>query len=105
MALLGFGLLAGFVATPAGRRHLHSRWLAAGVAVALVLWRPNLVWQGINGWPTLEFSRNNNANVRDEDGRLGFVLEQIALIGPWRCRWPGPGWCGSGGGPRGGSSR
>jgi hypothetical protein len=42
------------------------------------LWRPNLVWQGINGWPTLEFSRNNNANVRDEDGRLGFVLEQIA---------------------------
>jgi 4-amino-4-deoxy-L-arabinose transferase-like glycosyltransferase len=82
MALLGFGLLAGFVATPAGRRHLHSRWLAAGVAVALVLWLPNLVWQGINGWPTLEFSRNNNANVRDEDGRLGFVLEQIALIGP-----------------------
>jgi hypothetical protein len=82
MALLGLGLAAGFVATPAGRRHLRSPWLAAGVAVALVLWLPNLVWQGLNGWPTVEFSRNNNASVRDEDGRLGFLLQQIALVGP-----------------------
>ncbi|HET6833752.1 MAG TPA: glycosyltransferase family 39 protein [Acidimicrobiales bacterium] len=82
MALLGLGLAAGFVATPAGRRHLRSPWLAAGVAVALALWLPNLVWQGLNGWPTVEFSRNNNASVRDEDGRLGFLLQQIALVGP-----------------------
>jgi Dolichyl-phosphate-mannose-protein mannosyltransferase len=82
MALLGLGLAAGLAAAPDGRRHLRSPWLAAGVAVALVLWLPNLVWQGLNGWPTLEFSRNNNADVRGEDGRLGFVLQQIVLIGP-----------------------
>jgi hypothetical protein len=82
MALLGLGLAAGLAATPDGRRHLRSPWLAAGVAVAMVLWLPNLVWQGLNGWPTLEFSRNNNADVRGEDGRLGFVLQQIVLIGP-----------------------
>ncbi len=82
MVLLGLGLAAGFVATPVGRRHLRSPWLAAGVAVALLLWLPNLVWQGLNGWPTVEFSRNNNANVRDDDGRLGFLLQQILLVGP-----------------------
>ena len=82
VALLGLGLAAGLATTPAGRRHLRSPWLAGGVAVALALWLPNLVWQGLNGWPTLEFSRNNNANVRDEDGRLGFVVQQIGLIGP-----------------------
>jgi hypothetical protein len=81
MALLGLGLAVGLAATPDGRRHLRSPWLAAGVAVALALWVPNLVWQGLNGWPTLEFSRHNNADVRDEDGRLGFVVQQIVLIG------------------------
>jgi Dolichyl-phosphate-mannose-protein mannosyltransferase len=82
IALLALGLATGLVATPVGRRHLRSPWLAAGVAVALALWLPNLVWQGLNGWPSVEFSRNNNATVRDEDGRLGFVLRQIALVGP-----------------------
>jgi Dolichyl-phosphate-mannose-protein mannosyltransferase len=82
MALLGLGLAAGFAATPAGRRQLRSPWLIAGVAVAVALWLPNLVWQALNGWPTLEFSRNNNAAVRAEDGRSGFVLQQIVLIGP-----------------------
>lgn len=82
MALLGLGLAAGFAAAPAGRRHLRSPWLLAGVAVALVLWLPNLVWQGLNGWPTVELSRNNNAHVRDDDGRLGFLLQQVLLVGP-----------------------
>jgi Dolichyl-phosphate-mannose-protein mannosyltransferase len=82
MSLLGLGLAAGLVATPVGRRHLRSPWLAAAVVVALVLWLPNLVWQGLNGWPSVEFTRNNNANVRDEDGRLGFLLQQILLVGP-----------------------
>jgi Dolichyl-phosphate-mannose-protein mannosyltransferase len=82
MALLALGLAAGLVATPVGRHHLRSPWLAAGVVVALVLWLPNLVWQALNGWPTVEFSRNNNADVRAEDGRLGFLLQQIILVGP-----------------------
>jgi hypothetical protein len=82
MALLALGLAVGLVATPVGRRHMRSPWLAAGVVVALALWLPNLVWQGLNGWPSVEFTRNNNANVRDEEGRLGFLLQQIVLVGP-----------------------
>jgi 4-amino-4-deoxy-L-arabinose transferase-like glycosyltransferase len=83
MALLALGLAAGLVATPVGRRHVRSPWLAAGVVVALALWLPNLVWQGLNGWPSVEFSRNNNANVHDEEGWLGFLLQQIVLVGPF----------------------
>lgn len=82
IALLGLGLAAGLVAVPAARHHLRSRWLWAGAALAILLWLPNLAWQAANDWPTLEFTRNNNAQVRDEEGPVGFVLLQVALIGP-----------------------
>jgi hypothetical protein len=82
IALLAAGLAVGFVAVPDARRYLRSPWLWAGLAVALALWLPNLVWQAFNDWPTLEFTRNNNARVRAEDGRLGFLAQQVALVGP-----------------------
>ncbi|MGH9110807.1 MAG: ArnT family glycosyltransferase [Acidimicrobiales bacterium] len=84
IALLGVGLVAGLAAVPEARRQLRLRspWVAGGVAVALALWTPNLVWQVLNGWPTLEFTRNNNAEVLQQDGRLGFVLQQVLFMGP-----------------------
>jgi 4-amino-4-deoxy-L-arabinose transferase-like glycosyltransferase len=83
MALLGVGLAVGAAVVHAARRRLLTPWCLAGAAVALVLWLPNLVWQVAHDWPTLEFTRNNNARVRDEDGRLGFVLQQLLLVGPF----------------------
>ncbi|HEX6425631.1 MAG TPA: glycosyltransferase family 39 protein [Acidimicrobiales bacterium] len=82
IALLGLGLAAGVAAVPEARRHLRTPWLWVGAAVALVLWLPNLAWQAANDWPTLEFMRNNNARVRDEEGPVGFVLLQVAFVGP-----------------------
>jgi 4-amino-4-deoxy-L-arabinose transferase-like glycosyltransferase len=82
IALLGLGLAAGLVALPEGRRHLRTPWVWVGAALALVVWSPNLAWQAANGWPTLEFTRNNNAVVRDEEGPVGFVLLQVLYIGP-----------------------
>ncbi|MFP3901364.1 MAG: glycosyltransferase family 39 protein, partial [Acidimicrobiia bacterium] len=82
IALLGAGLAMGFAAVPQARRHLARPWPWAGAAVALALWSPNLVWQALNGWPTLEFVRNTNAGVRAEDGRLGFVVLQAGMVGP-----------------------
>ena len=82
IGLLGVGLAAGLVAVPCARRHLRTPWLWAGAAVALVLWLPNLAWQAANDWPTVEFTRNNNARVREEEGTLGFVLLQVGLAGP-----------------------
>jgi 4-amino-4-deoxy-L-arabinose transferase-like glycosyltransferase len=82
IALLALGLATGLAAVPEARHHLRAPWLWAGGCLAFALWLPNLVWQALNDWPTLEFTRNNNERVRAEEGRLGFVLLQIALVGP-----------------------
>jgi 4-amino-4-deoxy-L-arabinose transferase-like glycosyltransferase len=82
IVLLGTGLAVGVTAVPEARRHLRSRWLWAGVAVAFALSLPNLAWQVLNDWPTLEFTRHDNARARMEEGRLGFGLQQVVLAGP-----------------------
>src|SRR5262249_16379525 len=48
-----------------------SRWLWAGVVIALVGMSPNLVWQATNGWPTLSM----NANLRSEHSGLGYAIK------------------------------
>jgi hypothetical protein len=52
--LLVAGLGAGVLATPA-RGQLRSRWLWAGVGVALLLSVPNLLWNAAHDWPALAF--------------------------------------------------
>lgn len=59
-ALLAAGLALGILATPL-RAQLRSRWLWYGVALALVLALPNLVWNAQNGWPSLAFYRSRPA--------------------------------------------
>jgi 4-amino-4-deoxy-L-arabinose transferase-like glycosyltransferase len=82
MALLVAGLGVGLAAVADGRAQLRSPWLWAGGAVALVLWLPNLVWQALNGWPTLALVRDDDAGLRAAGGRLGYVLVQVGLVGP-----------------------
>jgi 4-amino-4-deoxy-L-arabinose transferase-like glycosyltransferase len=82
IALLAVGLVVGLGVVPEARGHVRTPWLWAGGGVALLLWSPNLVWQAFNGWPTLEFTRNNNDRVRAEEGRVGFVLLQVLMVGP-----------------------
>ena len=43
---------------------LRSWWLVVGVALALLIWSPNLVWQATHGWPQLDMARA----IADEDG-------------------------------------
>ena len=61
--LFPIGLFVAMLLTPA-RRHLASRWLWLGCAIALLLVLPNLIWQMINGWPSRElppvFATQNN---------------------------------------------
>lgn len=55
--LLPLGLAVGLLLTKA-RRHLASRWLWLGCAIATASLLPNLAWQAAHGWPSLEFYRN-----------------------------------------------
>jgi 4-amino-4-deoxy-L-arabinose transferase-like glycosyltransferase len=48
------GALAMALVVVGPRAALRSPWLWAGVAVALALWAPNLLWQATHGWPLRE---------------------------------------------------
>lgn len=82
VALLGIGLAVGCTVVPEARARLRGPWPWLGVALAALLWAPNLVWQALNGWPTLEFTEHNNETVQAEQGRAGFVAEQFLLMSP-----------------------
>jgi 4-amino-4-deoxy-L-arabinose transferase-like glycosyltransferase len=76
------GLAIGLVLNRQARL-LRSPWLWAGVAVAVALWLPNLLWEAAERWPTLEMDRN----LRAEHSGLGFVFTfpvvQVLLPNPF----------------------
>jgi 4-amino-4-deoxy-L-arabinose transferase-like glycosyltransferase len=59
-ALLAVGMAVGIAATPL-RVQLRSRWLWFGAAVALILAAPNLAWNAVHDWPSLDFYRSRPA--------------------------------------------
>jgi 4-amino-4-deoxy-L-arabinose transferase-like glycosyltransferase len=79
VVLLLLGLAAGLLLV--GPRHeLRSGWLWAGVALALVIGSPNLVYQATHDWPQLEMAAALQRNKGD-DSRTFFVPLQLILIG------------------------
>jgi Dolichyl-phosphate-mannose-protein mannosyltransferase len=60
---------------------LRSPWLWAGVALAFLLWMPNLIWQAQHGWPQLELA-DKIGNEDPIGNRVGLVPLQLLLIGP-----------------------
>jgi 4-amino-4-deoxy-L-arabinose transferase-like glycosyltransferase len=68
--LLLAGLAIGLVVNRQ-QRVFASRWLWAGVLVALIGLAPNLIWQATNGWPTLTM----NAHLRAEHSGLGYAIK------------------------------
>lgn len=81
MLLVLGAIVVGTLAKATLRQHLKRPWPWLGTASALVLWAPNLLWQARNGWPTLDFMRDNSAAVREDEGPAVFVLEQPAMLG------------------------
>ena len=78
--LFGFGLVIALLLT-AQRKQFASTWPWLGGLVALLIFLPNLIWQSVNDWPTLEFIRNNNANVQSASSRIEFLALQIIFLG------------------------
>lgn len=73
---LGVGLLA-----VGPRRTLAGRWLWGGVAVAVLVGAPNLVYQLTHGLPQLQMA-GALADDRGDEARVLFVPFQLILIGP-----------------------
>jgi len=80
VTLLLIGLAVGLLIS-GPRRALRSPWLWAGVAIAVVVGAPNVVYQITHGWPQLEMSAAIARN-KGQDDRITFVPLQLALLGP-----------------------
>src|SRR5581483_9108011 len=78
MAFFLVGVFGGLLLTPA-RRYFASRWLWTGVALALLIFLPNLIWQVRHDFISLHFLQH--IHVRDVgQGRAdGFVRDQFWL--------------------------
>jgi len=61
------------------RAHLRSKWLWCGVAAALLIFFPNLIWQIQNDFVSLDFLRH----IHERDVRIGrtknFLPDQLEL--------------------------
>nr|HEV7955068.1 glycosyltransferase family 39 protein [Candidatus Acidoferrales bacterium] len=59
-------------------------WMAAGIAFAIAL--PNVIWQYLHHFPTLEDLRNVKATHKNiELPPLPFLKQQIMMLGPFSC--------------------
>ena len=86
VAMLLVSLAAAMLAV-GPRRVLWSRWVVAGVAVALVVGSPNLIYQMTHDWPQLTMGRalaaNNAAEVRVAMWPFLLVIFGPPLVPVW----------------------
>ncbi|QUQ64662.1 glycosyltransferase family 39 protein [Kutzneria sp. CA-103260] len=80
VVLLCLGLLAG-LATVGPRRALVNRWLLGGVAIALVIGAPNLLYQAVHDWPQLKMASALSADGNGDRNRLFLLPGQLILVG------------------------
>jgi hypothetical protein len=82
MALYAAALFAGILLT-GSRRFLVNRYLAAGVLCCVLLLLPNLIWQYLNGFPSLEFYRNAIVNKNVPRSPAGVIIDQVLFANPF----------------------
>jgi 4-amino-4-deoxy-L-arabinose transferase-like glycosyltransferase len=81
MGFLGLGLVVGLVLT-SSRRHLLSRWIWLGGALAFAIFLPHILWEIHHGFPTREFIRNATLYKNLPMSPAGFLAESILQIHP-----------------------
>jgi len=72
------GVVAGVLLSPA-RRHLKSRWLWLGVALSILIFLPNLIWQIRHDFISLHFLQHIHTRDVGEGRARGFFFEQIRI--------------------------
>ena len=81
LLLLVFGLGIGVVLTKR-RNDLKSRHFWLGVALAVLIFLPYLIWNFTHGWPTLEWMHNAETQKNVKDAPLAFVSGQLLYNNP-----------------------
>lgn len=79
--VLGLGIATGLLLT-SHRRNLRSSSLWLGAAIAGLIFLPHIIWQIVNGWPTLEFMANAKQYKIADVTFLGFLTTQVMQMQP-----------------------
>jgi 4-amino-4-deoxy-L-arabinose transferase-like glycosyltransferase len=81
-------------ASLAGGVLLCRRWdvvrapgLWAAMAIAAVIWAPNVVWQAANGWPQLTMAQAISSGQQAIGDRVKEIVDLILLSGPLLFPW------------------
>ncbi|HYL12359.1 MAG TPA: glycosyltransferase family 39 protein [Terriglobales bacterium] len=72
------GVVMGVLATDL-RQHLKSKWLWCGVAVSVVIFLPNLIWQAQHNFVSLDFLQHIHARDVRQGRARGFLAGQLKL--------------------------
>ncbi len=75
IAFLLISLLVALAATD-GRAILRTRWPWLGLAIALLLLPPNLVWEAQHSWPTIHFFRSQNAETASDSPPAAYLADR-----------------------------
>jgi len=78
MAFYLCGIVGGMLLTRA-RRFLSTRWFWAGVALAFVIFLPNLIWQIRHGLISLHFLRHIHTRDVGQGRSEGFLRDQFLI--------------------------
>lgn len=81
MILFLLGIVAAFAVTPS-RKYFRSPFLYLGALAAALILLPNIVWQFLNGWPSLEFYRNADFYKNVPTPPLNFIVMQVLSMHP-----------------------
>ena len=73
-------VMAAALLTLGPRRPLRSWWALAGVACAVAIVTPYVIWQAQHGWPQLTVAKNIAGS--QEGGRAGFIPFQLVMVSP-----------------------
>lgn len=82
MVLYGVALIAGMLVTGT-RRYVWNRWFLWGMVSCVLLLLPNLIWQYLHGYPSLEFYRNAMVNKNIPTPPLNVLLAQVMFSNPF----------------------
>ena len=77
----GFAIVAGLLLTPQ-RTYLWKKWAWLGAALAFAFLLPYILWNAVNGCPTLQFWSGYGSGHANPVDAPGFFLQQIVVMNP-----------------------
>ncbi len=78
---IAFGIVSAFLFTRQ-RKQFSNKYMWIAAAIAFLIFLPHLIWQYVNGFPTLEFMRNATLFKNIAFSPLAFISEHLLDLHP-----------------------